>query len=145
MAVLKKGELPSIVHKNEISEEIVKWGNANGFPLVKAKFFEPMGTYVGFSPRYFVKADRRPPIPGGWELTVEDFEAETRIIPLNVDKEGNVNRFVLKMIEEFVKEGLEMKLADTWYDSYGYVLRDLTVTGHTQLITNFEDIIENMR
>ena len=49
------------------------------------------------------------------------------------------------MIEEFVKEGLEMKLADTWYDSYGYVLRDLTVTGHTQLITNFEDIIENMR
>ena len=78
-------------------------------------------------------------------MTVEDFEAETRIIPLNVDKEGNVNRFVLKMIEEFVKEGLEMKLADTWYDSYGYVLRDLTVTGHTQLITNFEDIIENMR
>jgi hypothetical protein len=107
--------------------------------------FDAMGTYVGFSKTYYIKADRRPPIPGGWDLTVEDFEPETRIIPLNTDKDGVVNRFVLKMVEEFEKEGLEMKLADTWYDSYGYVLRDLSVTGHPLLINNFEDIIENMR
>ena len=116
MAVVKKGELPSVIHNNECSEAI-----------------------------YFIRADRRPPIPGGWDLTVEEFEPETRIIPLNTDKDGVVNRFVLKMVEEFEKEGLEMKLADTWYDSYGYVLRDLSVTGHPLLITNFEDIIENMR
>lgn len=145
MAVLKKGELSSIVHNNEIAEELAKWGNANGYPLKKAKLFEAMGTYVGFSTGYFIRADRRPPIPGGWEITVEDFEPETRIIPLNVNKEGDVNRFVLKMVEEFEKEGLEMKLADTWYDSYGYMLRDLSVTGHPLLINSFEDIIENMR
>lgn len=145
MTVLKKGELSSIVHNSEITEELVKWGNTNGYPLTKAKLFEPMGTYVGFSPKYFIRADRRPPIPGGWALTVEDFEPETRIIPLNVNKDGEVNRFVLKMVEEFEKEGLEMTLADTWYDSYGYILRDLSVTGHPLLITNFEDIIENMR
>ena len=115
MAVVKKGELPSVIHNNECSEAIVKWGNANGYPLIKAKMFDAMGTYVGFSKNYFIRADRRPPIP------------------------------VLKMVEEFEKEGLEMKLADTWYDSYGYVLRDLSVTGHPLLITNFEDIIENMR
>ena len=145
MAVVKKGELPSVIHNNECSEAIVKWGNANGYPLIKAKMFDAMGTYVGFSKNYFIRADRRPPIPGGWDLTVEEFEPETRIIPLNTDKDGVVNRFVLKMVEEFEKEGLEMKLADTWYDSYGYVLRDLSVTGHPLLITNFEDIIENMR
>ena len=50
-----------------------------------------------------------------------------------------------EMVEEFEKEGLEMKLADNWYDSYGYALRDLSVTGHPLLINNFEDIIENMR
>ena len=132
MAVVKKGELPSVIHNNECSE-------------AKAKMFDAMGTYVGFSKNYFIRADRRPPIPGGWDLTVEEFEPETRIIPLNTDKDGVVNRFVLKMVEEFEKEGLEMKLADTWYDSYGYVLRDLSVTGHPLLITNFEDIIENMR
>lgn len=78
----------------------------------KAKLFKAFGTYCGFSPKYFIRADRRPPIPGGWDITVEDFEPETRIIPLNVDKEGNVNRFVLKMVEEFRKEGLGMELAD---------------------------------
>ena len=145
MAVVKKGELPSVIHNNECSEAIVKWGNENGYPLIKAKMFDAMGTYVGFSKNYFIRADRRPPIPGGWDLTVEEFEPETRIIPLNTDKDGVVNRFVLKMVEEFEKEGLEMQLADTWYDSYGYVLRDLSVTGHPLLITNFEDIIENMR
>ena len=145
MAVVKKGELPSVIHNNECSEAIVKWGNENGYPLIKAKMFDAMGTYVGFSKNYFIRADRRPPIPGGWDLTVEECEPETRIIPLNTDKDGVVNRFVLKMVEEFEKEGLEMKLADTWYDSYGNVLRDLSVTGHPLLITNFEDIIENMR
>jgi hypothetical protein len=120
MAVLKKGELSSIIHNKEVSDEIVKWGSANGYPVEKAKLFKPFGTYCGFSPSYFIRADRRPPVPGGWDITVEDFEPETRIIPLNVDKEGNVNRFVLKMVEEFRKEGLEMKLADKWYDSYGY-------------------------
>ena len=145
MAVVKKGELPSVIHNNECSEAIVKWGNENGYPLIKAKMFDAMGTYVGFSKTYFIRADRRPPIPGGWDLTVEEFEPETRIIPLNTDKEGVVNRFVLKMVEEFEKEGLEMKLDDNRYDSYGYALRDLSVTGHPLLINNFEDIIENMR
>ena len=28
MAVVKKGELPSVIHNNECSEAIVKWGNA---------------------------------------------------------------------------------------------------------------------
>ena len=49
MAVVKKGELPSVIHNNECSEAIVKWGNENGYPLIKAKMFDAMGTYVGFS------------------------------------------------------------------------------------------------
>ena len=77
---------------------------------------------------------------------METYDAETRIIPLNVNKEtGEANRFVLKMIEEYKKEGLTMELADTWYESYGTYLRDLKVTGHPILINAFEDFIENMR
>ena len=40
MAVVKKGELPSVIHNNECSEAIVKWGNENGYPLIKAKMFD---------------------------------------------------------------------------------------------------------
>jgi len=65
---------------------------------------------------------------------------------LNVKKDtGEVNKFILKMMEEYEKDGLKMDLADEWYESYGTVLRDLKVTGHYVVINTFEDFIENMR
>ena len=71
---------------------------------------------------------------------------KSRIIPLNVKPGTNeVNRFILKMMDEYVKEGLKMELSDEVYESYGTYLRDLKVTGHTVLINTFEDFIENMR
>lgn len=147
MAVVKTGTLSSIIHNNEVGEEIVKWGNANGYPLKKAKLNNAMNGYVGFAENYFIKATRQPPIPGGWDVVVESFEPEVRIIPLNViNKEtGELNRFIVKMIKEYEIEGLKMELADKWYDSYGTTLRDLKVTGHKVLINTFEDFIENMR
>lgn len=145
--ILAETKFPSVIHNNEICEEIVKWGNANNYPLQKAKLYNKMSAYVGFSPDgYMIKAVKLPPIPGGWSITVETYEAETRIIPLNVKPGTNeVNRFIVKMIDEYVKEGLKMEMADEVYESYGSYLRDLKVTGHPVLINAFEDFIENMR
>lgn len=146
MAVLKTGVLSSIIHNNEVGEEIVKWGAANGYPVQKAKLHDALGGYVGFGLNYYIKAKRQPPIPGGWDVIVEGFEPETRIIPLNVKKEtGEINRFIVKMIKEYEVEGLKMELAPTSYDSYGTTLKDLKVTGHRVLINQFEEFIENMR
>ena len=144
--VLATAEFSSVIHNNEVCEEIVKWGNKNGYPLTKAKLYNSLGgAYVGFAPGYLIKATR-PPVPGGWDVTVETYDAETRIIPLNVNKEtGEANRFILKMIEEYKKEGLTMEMEEKWYESYGTYLRDLKVTGHPILINAFEDFIENMR
>ena len=109
--VLAKTTFSSVIHNNEVCDEIVKWGNANGYPV-----------------------------------TVESYEPEERIIPLNVKPEtGEINRFIVKMMEEYVKEGLKMELAENIYESYGTHLRDLKVVGHPILINNFEDFIENMR
>ena len=86
--VLATAEFSSVIHNNEVCEEIVKWGNKNGYPLTKAKLYNSLGgAYVGFAPGYLIKATRRPPVPGGWDVTVETYDAETRIIPLNVNKE----------------------------------------------------------
>ncbi len=145
--ILAETTFPSVIHNNEVSEEIVKWGNAHGYPLQKAKLYNKMDGYVGFSPaNYFVKATRLPPIPGGGKVVVEHYEAETRIIPLNV-KPGTteINRFIVKMMDEYVKEGLKMELEANSFESYGTWLRNLKVTGHPVLINNFEDFIENMR
>lgn len=144
--ILATTKFSSVIHNNEISDEIVKWGNANGFPLVKAKLQNKLDAYVGFAPEYMILARRLPPIPGGWNVTVEKYETEERIIPLNVkDDTGEINRFIVKMIDEYVKEGLRMELSDKIYNSYGTNLRDLKVIGHPILINNFEDFIENMR
>lgn len=143
--ILATAEFPSVVHNNEVSEEIVKWGNANGYPLKKAKLVNKMDGYVGFSVHYYIIAKRRPPIPGGWAVSVVEFEPEERIIPLNVNAQNEVNRFILKMIKEYELEGLEMHMLGDVYDSYGTRLQDLKVIGHPRLISNFEDFIENMR
>ncbi|MDO4177987.1 MAG: hypothetical protein Q4D21_02260 [Phascolarctobacterium sp.] len=136
----------SVIHNNEVSAEIVKWGNNNGFPLYKAKLYNKMDGYVGFSPdNYYIIATRLPPIPGGWKVVVESYEGEERVIPLNVNAAGEVNRFILKMMDEYKKEGLRMELADKPYNSYGTILLDLKVYGHPVLLNAFEDFIENMR
>ena len=44
--ILAEATFPSVVHNNEVSEEIVKWGNKNGFPLKKAKLYNKMDGYV---------------------------------------------------------------------------------------------------
>lgn len=145
--ILAEATFPSVVHNTEVSAEIVKWGKANGFPVQKAKLYNKMDGYVGFSPEnYFIKVTRLPPVPGGWKVVVEKYEAETRIIPLNV-KPGTteVNRFILKMVDQYKLEGLQMEFATESYESYGTYLLDLKVTGHPVLINAFEDFIENMR
>ena len=94
--VLATAEFSSVIHNNEVCEEIVKWGNKNGYPLTKAKLYNSLGgAYVGFAPGYLIKATRRPPVPGGWDVTVETYDAETRIIPLNVNKETGEAKTIL--------------------------------------------------
>ena len=100
--VLAKTTFSSVIHNNEVCDEIVKWGNANGYPVTKAKLQNKLDAYVGFSPEYMILAKRLPPIPGGWDVTVESYEPEERIIPLNVKPEtGEINRFIVKMMEEY--------------------------------------------
>lgn len=145
--VLAEATFPSVIHNNEVCDEIVKWGNANGFPVQKAKLYNKMDGYVGFSPdNYFIKATRLPPVPGGWKVVVHTYQAEERLIPLNVTKDSSeINRFIVKMMNEYEREGLKMELAEGSYESYGVFLRDLKVIGHPVLINSFEDFIENMR
>lgn len=145
MATLVETTFPSIYNNTDISDAIVAWGNKNGYPLQKARKMDKMGGYVGFSKDYYILAKRLPPIPGGWGVTVESFEPTEKILALNVDKDGNVNRFILKMMDQYRLEGLQLDLADKVYQNYGYDFRDVTCTGHPLLIDAFEDFIENMR
>ena len=146
MSVLKTVTFSSIIHNNEINDELVKWSRLNHYPVHKAKHQDELNGYAGFAPAYYVKATRQPPIPGGWDITVEDFEPETRTIPLNASPgSGEINKFILRMLKEYETEGLQVELAPKSYESYGLTLRDVQVTGHPILLNALEDFIENMR
>ena len=58
--VLAKTTFSSVIHNNEVCDEIVKWGNANGYPVTKAKLQNKLDAYVGFSPEYMILAKRLP-------------------------------------------------------------------------------------
>lgn len=151
--ILVKTTFPSVIHNDEISNEIVKWGKANGYPVHKAKLVSSLEAYVAFAPAYFIAAKRQPPIPGGWDVTVESFVPETRDIPVNVKKmtapDGSVtyeiNKFILKMIDEYIKEGLQVQIGEDVDNSYGFLVRTVHCTGNSVLLDNFENFVEDMR
>ena len=145
--------LPSIVHKNEINEELAKVAAAAGYPIGKVRWLDKLEAYVGFAGNYYAKAMQLPPIPGGWEVRVKDFMPESRTLLVNVQKktapdgkeEYHINKFVLQMLDEYRKEGLDVKVKDDLEEVYGATARKLEAKGHPILLDALEDFIENMR
>ncbi|MFA7067398.1 MAG: hypothetical protein WC127_00330 [Acidaminococcaceae bacterium] len=151
--IIAQTDFASLIHNAEICGEIVKWGNANNYPLQKAKLITKLDAYVGFAPEYMIVARRKPPVPGGWSVTVEKYEPETRVIPVNVKtvkkQDGStsyaINKFVIKMMEEYRKEGLTITVSENPSEIYGSMTREITATGHPILVESFEEFIDNMR
>jgi len=151
--IITQTDFASLIHNAEICGEIVKWGNANNYPLQKAKLITKLDAYVGFAPEYMIVARRKPPVPGGWTVTVEKYEPETRVIPVNVkavkEQDGStsyaINKFVMKMIEEYRKEGLIITISENPSEIYGSMTREITATGHPIVVESFEEFIDNMR
>ena len=52
--ILATATFSSVIHNNEICDEIVKWGAANGYPVKKAKLSNALEAYVGFTPEYMI-------------------------------------------------------------------------------------------
>ena len=44
--ILAEATFPSVIHNNEVCEEIVKWGNKNGFPLQKAVLINTFEDFI---------------------------------------------------------------------------------------------------
>ena len=150
--VVLKATLPSIIHNREITGELLKFGKEKNYPIQKAKLYTQLGKYAGFSKDYMVTAEKLPPIPGGWGLEIVSFTPEEKQIMLNVQvKEengkmtGEINRLVLKMLDEYRKEGLEIEVDEEPQKFYGNWVRLLKAWGHPIILEQLEDFIENMR
>ena len=151
--ILFEKQLPSVVHKNEINVELGKVAAEAGYPVGKVRWVEKLEAYAGFAGSYYVRAKQLPPIPGGWSVRVKAFTPEARTLLVNAQKkrtstgaeEYQLNQFVLQMIEEYRKEGLNVEVSDELDQVYGAVARKVQAQGHPLLLDALEDFIENMR
>lgn len=153
MKVLYETTLPSIIHNDEICAELVKISVREKFPIQKAKFSSKLEKYVGFGANYQISADKLPAIPGGWKVSIIEFEPAEKHLLVNVTSKKNnqgkevfeVNRYVLQMFDEFRKEGLTIELTEDYEKVYGAFARKIYAKGHPVLLDNLEEFVENMR
>ncbi len=146
-------QLPSIIHNNEICEELVKISAREGYAIKKAKWNNTLEKYVGFSREHMITAEKLPPIPGGWHVEVSGFEEcyHEFLVPIKsvLDSAGNekgeINKFVLQMLEEFKKEGLTIEVSNEYEKVYGSLAKKIRAWGHFLLIDKLDEFIENMR
>ncbi len=150
--VLFKTTLSSIIHNNEICDELIKIGKEQNYPITKAKFYKKLEKYVGFGEKYMVTAKKLPPIPGGWDVEIISFEPQERHIMVNVSLierdgkiYGEVNKLVLRMLDEYKKEGLNISIDAEHKEFYGNPVRQITAIGHPILLELLEEFIEDMR
>ena len=144
--------LTSVVHNNEIAAELVRIAKEQNLPVQKAKFYKPLEKYAGFARDYIIAAQKRPPLPGGWIVRIEGFEPEERVFMVNVEREdtrdrkaGELRDLMLRMFDEYRKEGLEITVVDGIKEFYGNPVREVKASGHPIILEMLEDFVENLR
>ena len=145
--------IPSVIQNNEICDELVKLSIKEGYPIKKAKLQKSLGKFVGFSKDHMIAATKQPPIPGGWIVEISTFEPgyHEMLVPVKSQTDANgaecgqINKFVLQMLEEFRKEGLEIEVSDEYEQVYGSLAKKIKAWGHPLLLDNLDEFIENMR
>ena len=142
----------SVIHNNEIAAELVKIAQEQGYPVQKAKLYKQLERYAGFAKNYLVTAEKRPPIPGGWLIRIEEFAPEERIFMANVEREdtggrkaGELRSLIVRMFDEYKKDGLEITVSESIKEFFGNPVREVKAVGHPIILDMLEDFIDNMR
>lgn len=151
--ILCSTTLPSVIHKEEICQELVKLAAKENYPIQKAKWNNSLEKFAGFSREYMITAEKLPPIPGGWQIEIKSFTEgyHEMLVPVKsqldeTGKEiGEINKFVLQMLDEFKKEGLEVIVSDEYEQVYGSLAKKIKAWGHPLLLDKLDEFIENMR
>ena len=151
--ILFTTSLPSVVQNSEICDELVKLSVKEGYPIKKAKLQKSLGKFVGFSKEYMITATKQPPIPGGWIVEISNFNPgyHEMLAPVkstldaNGKECGEINKFVLQMLDEYRKEGLEIEVSNEYEQVYGSLAKKIKAWGHPLLLDNLDEFIENMR
>lgn len=142
--VILEDSVSSVVSRGELPSFLKKFSDDKGYPIGRVRWHEGQERFLGYGQGYLVAAKQRPPIPGGWILTIEKAKVEKRIIWISesllrpVPTESGLPR----LLDSYTQEGLEFeetKNEEIHYDTPGTVF---FVKGHPQLIDSFEVVLD---
>ncbi len=150
-AILAETVLPSTIYQDEIGQKLQEYAASQNYPVGRVKYSKVMDGYVGFGTDYYVIAEKMPPIPGGWAVSILSFSPKTTRFLVIISAKDDFNKpapalkFIVQMMEEYKKDGLVIVPTEDYEDVYGSRAQYYQVTGHPVLIDALEEFLENMR
>ena len=89
---VKSDQVSSIVSRMELPAYLKKYGEENGCPVGRVRWSENQERFFGYGQGYVVAGKQLPPIPGGWELTIEETKIEKRKIQHKIQNINTIHK-----------------------------------------------------
>jgi len=143
--VILKETINSTTHKNEIPAFLKGFAGEKGYPVGRVRWSEGQGRFFGYGQGYLVAAQQLPPIPGGWELTIETATQEERKVwvPDTMLYAAKTASGLPRLLDSYLIEGLLFEKAGDGVEVYHEAAGEVyLVKGHPRLIDMFEQALD---
>lgn len=142
--VILTERIDSTTHKSELPAYLRNFAEEKGYPVGRVRWSEGQERFFGYGQGYLVAAAQLPPIPGGWDLTIEKTPIEERKIwvPDTMLYPAKTDSGLPRLLDSYLKEGLlfeETEAGESYHDVAGGVY---LVKGHPRLIDMFEQVLD---
>ena len=142
--VMKSIQVSSVVSRTELPSYLKKYAEDNEYPVGRVRWSENQDRFFGYGQGYVVAGKQLPPIPGGWELTIEKTEIEKRKIwvPDTMLRAVQTKTGLPRLLDSYVQEGLVFRKTEeveAFYEAAGEVF---IASGHPRLLDTFEQVLD---
>ena len=142
--VIKSETISSIVSRQELPAYLKKYAEDNSYPVGRVRWSEAQERFFGYGQGYVVAAKQLPPIPGGWELIIEETLIEKRKmwVPDTMLRAVQPQTGLPRLLDSYVKEGLLFTKTDeveAFHEAAGEVY---IASGHPRLLDTFEQVLD---
>ena len=142
--VMKSIQVSSVVSRTELPSYLKKYAEDNVYPVGRVRWSENQERFFGYGQGYVVAGKQLPPIPGGWELTIEKTEIEKRKVwvPDTMLRAVQTTTGLPRLLDSYVQEGLVFRKTEeveAFYEAAGEVF---IASGHPRLLDTFEQVLD---
>ena len=142
--VILTKRIDSTTHKNELPAVLREFAEKENYLVGRVRWSEGQERFFGYGQGYLVAASQLPPIPGGWDLSIEKSPIEKRKIwvPDTMLRSANTESGLPRLLDSYLKEGLlfeEIEGNAMEHDVAGALY---LVIGHPRLIEMFEQVLD---